>query len=218
MNAEAPAPEANPGLSPVKSVKSGGRRSYALLTLAFLLIGGYFLREQILFGLGQVLTSAEAPRKADLIVVLGGDVRGNRILQAAQLVRDGYAPRVLVSGMANLYGSSESDRAIEFAVRHGASAEVFIPLRDDVTSTVEEAASDLVAMRRMGIHSFLLVTSAYHTRRAGKIFHRIAPDLELRTIAAPDPYWNDGHWWTSREGCKLWLYEAMKSVADIFRI
>src|ERR1700722_8149136 len=135
MNAEAPPDaEAQPGVSPVHSLKFRRNRLAALAALAVLLAGCYVARDKILFSLGQLLTSAQEPRKADLIVVLGGDVRGNRILQAAQLVRDGYAPRVLVSGMANLYGSSESDRAIEFAVRHGASAEIFTPLRDDANS------------------------------------------------------------------------------------
>src|ERR1019366_153350 len=110
MNAEAPAPEANPGLSPVKSVKSGGRRSYALLTLAFLLIGGYFLREQILFGLGQVLTSAEAPRKADLMPPGAWDSMAG----AFEWSWDGRAPRVhltdlvMTNGEARYEGSAET--------------------------------------------------------------------------------------------------------------
>jgi uncharacterized SAM-binding protein YcdF (DUF218 family) len=216
MNAESP--QAPAGVPSVPSPKFKRRRYLALLAFAVLLAGGFALREKILWGLGRILTSAEAPRKADIVVVLGGDVRGNRILQAAELVRHGYAPRILVSGMSDLYGRAESDIAIEFAVQHGAPAAVFTPMRDDAKSTVEEAAFDVAAMRRMGVHTILLVTSAYHTRRAGEIFHRAAPDLEVHTVAAPDPYWNDGYWWKSREGCKLWLYETMKSVADLFRI
>jgi hypothetical protein len=68
-------------------------------------------------------------------------------------------------------------------------------------------------MRRRNIHSFLLVTSNYHTARAGKVFRRAAPDLEFHTVASLDPYFTPDGWWHNREGQKTALYESMKTVA-----
>lgn len=194
------------------------RASALLAVLVVLLSVAWLQRERILFGLGQLLVSGDAPGKADLVVVLGGDIHGNRVMKAAELVRQGYAPRVMVSGISDMYGHWESDLAVDFAVQHGAPRAIFTALHDDVHSTTEEARSDTLAMRRMGVRSYLLVTSDFHTRRAGQIFRRAAPELNVRTIGARDMYWDNGYWWKQREGRKTWLYEAMKSVADVFGI
>jgi uncharacterized SAM-binding protein YcdF (DUF218 family) len=70
----------------------------------------------------------------------------------------------------------------------------------------------------MNVHSYLLVTSPEHTARAGRVFHRVAPDLEMHVIAAPDINWNGGRWWEKREGRKAWLLESGKTIADWFRL
>lgn len=190
-------------------------RKILLLTLLVLAAGGYLLRERILFGMGQALVRSEAPRRADAIVVLGGDWRGSRILKAAELAREGYAPRVVVSGVRGMYGNTEADMAIAFAVRRGAPRDIFIAARGDVVSTRGEAAEDVAMLREMGAHSYLLVTSDYHTRRARRVFAREAPDLEVHAVASDDPMWNGGYWWRTREARKSWLLETSKSVADL---
>ena len=50
--------------------------------------------------LGEFLVHTETPSHADVIVVLAGDPSGHRILRAAELVKQGYASKVLVSGPA----------------------------------------------------------------------------------------------------------------------
>ena len=189
-----------------------------LAGLAALAACGFLLRERILWDLGQVLVTAEEPRKADIVVVVGGDWHGNRILRGAELVRQGFAPRVLVSGGAGFYGRFESDVAVDFAVKNGAPREIFVVSREVVSSTGEEAQSDAAILRRMGVHSYLLVTSEFHTARARREFRRAAPDLEVRAITASDPHWNKGYWWRTREGRKTWLLEAAKSFAGLLRI
>ena len=202
--------------APAARVRQKTIRKILLVALVAVLAGGWVLRESILRGLGQALVRSEAPQKADAMVVLGGDWRGSRILKAAELAREGYAPRVLVSGVRGMYGNSEADLAIEFAVRHGAPREIFTAARGDVVSTAGEAEEDVGILRRMGVHSYLLVTSDYHTRRAGRNFARLAPEMEMRTVASGDPVWNGGEWWRTREGRKTWLLEMSKTVADTF--
>jgi len=73
-------------------------------------------------------------------------------------------------------------------------------------------------LRSAGAHRILLVTSDYHTRRAGKVFRRAAPDLEFIVVAAPDEDFSAGGWWRTRDGRKVALYEWMKTVADWFGI
>jgi uncharacterized SAM-binding protein YcdF (DUF218 family) len=172
------------------------------------------LHATILGALGGYLVRAGAPEKADIAVVLAGDFLGNRILKAASLVRDGYAPKVLVSGPPGVYGYFESDLAIPFAVKNGYPESYFVSFKHQAHSTMEEARAILPELRGMGVQKVLLVTSNYHTRRSGRIFRAMAPDLTFYVVAASDPNFSPQRWWKNREGRKTFVIEWMKTVAE----
>jgi uncharacterized SAM-binding protein YcdF (DUF218 family) len=151
-----------------------------------------------------------------MVVVLAGDYSGNRILTAADLVRRGIAPKALVSGPSGAYGLHETDLAIPFALRHGYSASYFIPLPNDSRSTRDEASDVLGALNKLHARRIDIVTSNYHTRRAGSIYRAKAPDLEIHMVAAPDLNFTSDGWWKNREGRKTFLLEWMKTVASWF--
>jgi uncharacterized SAM-binding protein YcdF (DUF218 family) len=195
---------------------SRGRRLVFFGLVAVLLLAVF--HQQILYSLGAMLVSAGPPQKADMVVVLGGDWKGTRILKAAELVREGYAQTALVSGSAHVYGRFESDLAIDFAVAKGFPREGFIPAYQANLNTVQEARNDLRVARARGVHRILLVTSEFHTGRAGRIFRREGRDMEIAVVAADTPEWHHGRWWTDREGQKIWLSEFAKTIADFFRI
>jgi uncharacterized SAM-binding protein YcdF (DUF218 family) len=165
--------------------------------------------------LGRLLVRDDGPARADLAVVLAGDFSGSRILRAAELVRQGYVPKVLVSGPHTLYGTYECDMAISFAVEHGYPEAWFIRAPNEALSTREEAAAILPDLRRLGVHRFLLVTSNYHTARAARIFRAAGPDFDIRTVAAPDKYFRAASWWRNREGQKLFFMEWSKTFAGM---
>lgn len=172
------------------------------------------LHPLLLAAAGRFLVRAEAPAHADAILVLGGDSWGNRIRTGAELARKGFAPRVFVSGPAGMYGTYESDLAIAFAVREGYPAELFAPLRHEALSTREEARLTVPALRTHGVRSLILVTSDYHTRRAGSNFRAEAPEMRIFVVAAPDKFYTAGGWWKTRQGRKYFALEAAKTVAD----
>ncbi len=178
----------------------------------------FAFHDRILWSLGAMLTNREPPQKAGMVVSIGGDYQGGRILKAAELVREGYAPSVLVSGSGGLYGYHEVDLEINFAVRHGYPRDTFIAFRYPALNTVEEARADIGEMRRLGVHNYLLVTSLFHSARASRIFRREGKDLEMHSVPASDPYLPNGVWWRNREGRKTWFFETAKTVADWFRI
>src|SRR5437870_9128029 len=100
-------------------------------------------------------------------------------MKACELIRDGYVSRALVSGAGFYWGSHESIRAIDFAVGRGCPREAFVALKYPASSTVEEATQVIPEIRKLGAHKVLVVTSPSHTARAGRIFRRLAPDLEI---------------------------------------
>jgi len=168
--------------------------------------------------LGAYLIQSDAPFPAEIIVVIGGGRTGNRILKAAALAQEGYAPRVLVSGVDDIYGLHESDLEVMFAVRHGYDERLFQKLRVNPDSTAEEARDVAAELHRLGIRKYILVTSDYHTRRAGKMFRKATPDMEVRVVSAPDPLFHVRDWWRDRQTQKVVLLEWSKTVAAVLGI
>jgi uncharacterized SAM-binding protein YcdF (DUF218 family) len=162
--------------------------------------------------LGRYLVRSEPPAPADMIVVLAGDPSGNRILTAGDLVRRGFASKALVSGPSGVYGLHETDLAIPFAARHGFPETYFVPLPNVSRSTRDEADDVLAALNKSHAHRIDIVTSDYHTRRAGNIYRAKAPGLEIHMVAAPDVYFTPDGWWKNRDGRKIFLLEWMKTV------
>jgi uncharacterized SAM-binding protein YcdF (DUF218 family) len=199
---------------------SPGRRSvrFGLVSVFLLCLAAFVFWHQILWRMGALLVNAGAPVKADIVVVIGGDWLGNRILKGAELVREGYAPRLLASGVGPMYGSFESELAVNYAVAHGYSRADFLALHYPAVSTVDEARAVIPRLRALGVHHFVLVTSEYHTARAGRIFRREARDLSVDVVASSTNDWHGGEWWKDREGRKLWFNEAVKTIADYLGI
>lgn len=163
-------------------------------------------------GIGYALVRSEAPFPAEMIVVLAGDPSGSRILKAAELARQGFAPKILVSGPSGNYGHNEADLAIDFAAAHGYARDIFIPLPHKARSTLTEAQVLVAELRRRSVQRFILVTSNYHSRRAGRIFDRAARGMTMRVVDAPDQDFTPGGWWRNREACKIVFYEISKTI------
>jgi uncharacterized SAM-binding protein YcdF (DUF218 family) len=191
-------------------------RKTLLIVLAALIIGVIATRTLWLGALGAYLIKADQPARADYAVVLAGDARGHRIITGAELVRQGYVRKALISGPPGCYGIVESELAVNFAMRKGYPADYFVQFPHHALSTQEEARVLIPELRRLGAHSFLLVTSDYHTRRAGRYFRQLADGLDMRVIAAPDEYFRWNSWWQNREAQKILYMEWSKTVASLF--
>jgi hypothetical protein len=164
-----------------------------------------------------MLIHDDGPAKAEIGVVLAGDPYGHRIEKGADLVRQGYVPFVLVDGTDDNYGLWESDMAIAFITREGYPAAWFVGLHCRTNSTAEEARIVLAELRRRNIHSFLLVTSDYHTGRAARIFRawerHTGYEPAMRVVAARDEHFTASGWWRNREARKIVFIEWMKTFA-----
>lgn len=201
------------------------RRSFpfkSALVLLILAAVAFLARDVWLTALGRALIHDDGPGKAEIAVVLGGDQWGNRIVKGAEMVQQGYVPRVLVSGPPGIYGFNEADLAIQFAVRKGYPAEWFIPVYHTALSTRDEAVPILDALKQRNIHSFLLVTSDYHTGRARRIYlgaeRRRGGGPELRAVASRDQFFTANTWWHNREAQKTVFMEWAKTITAVFGI
>jgi uncharacterized SAM-binding protein YcdF (DUF218 family) len=174
------------------------------------------LTHQAIFrSLGHYLVESESPEKSDVVIVLAGDYTGQRITRGADLVRQGYAPVALVSGPFELYGMNEADLAIQFAIRRGAPASYFEAVYMNAYSTLAEARAYIPVLQKRKVQTLLLVTSNFHTRRAAETFRRIlGPSIKIRSVGAPDRFFDPESWWHNREAQKTVFYEYSRTVGN----
>ena len=106
---------------------------------------------------------------ADVIIVLGGGSH-ERPLRAAELFKQHAAPRIILTGV----GDDQINRRLLLQAGVPASA---IQIEGQSTTTRENAEFTLKLLREENLHSAILVTSWYHSRRSLKTFEHYAPDL-----------------------------------------
>jgi len=176
----------------------------------------FSFQDALLEGAGAFLNAGQSPAKADAALVLAGGLGGDRILKAAELKRQGYVPVVYVSGPLLLYENSECAISIPFAVQHGYLASDFRCIPNMEYNTLDEARVCCAALERAGVKKFLLVTTAYHSRRAAGIYRRVCPKLSFIPVSSEDPMFHNRRWWTAREGQKDVFLEYTKLLTAHF--
>lgn len=163
--------------------------------------------------LGAFLVSSQRPQSADLILVLAGDFWGPRAVKGGDLAVQGYAPLALMSGTP-YQGRPDGELAIEFLVKRGYPARLFQSFGHNARSTIEEAIALRPELARRRVKRVLLVTTAYHSRRAAIVFRLFCPGIQFITIAAPDTYHPDG-WWKDPPSKILFFSEWRKILGTI---
>lgn len=168
----------------------------------------------------------EAPLdKADAIVVLGGSATyKERTHEAARLLHEGRAQRILITNddMRGPWSSAEQrnlffyERSLEELRNARVPAQSVDVLMQPVAGTYEEAEVIRDYAQQQGLHSILIVTSAYHSRRALWVFSRVFRDTGIRIgligvrpgMESPPP----ATWWLSARGWKLVPTEYVKMI------
>ncbi|MCX6591876.1 MAG: YdcF family protein [Acidobacteria bacterium] len=163
---------------------------------------------------GPFLVKAEPPRKADVAIVIGGDYGGRRMLLACDLLRQGLVPKVWVSGPRVLYDEHEDGFAIRWAARQGCPVEQLEGFPHEIDSTRQEAEFFARVMAERGVHSYLLITSNFHTRRAGEMFRQATPGITTTVVAATHGRYDPVRWWASRDSAKVVFFEWTKTLAS----
>jgi uncharacterized SAM-binding protein YcdF (DUF218 family) len=141
------------------------------------------------------------PVKADVIIVLGGGA-GDRPQYAAELFKTHAATRIIVSGA----GDDEIDRMILLSAGVPQNA---IEKESHSRTTSENARFTLQLLRKENIHSAIIVTSWYHSRRALNCFEHYGPDIQF--YSRPSPYNQTVGRWTPIEIRRIYL-EYPKTV------
>ena len=186
-----------------------------LLILAIILSAIVLIRWQATLSyLGNYLICSQTPQSADLVLVLAGDFWGPRVVKGAQLAVEGYAPLALMSGTP-YQGRPDGELAIEFLAKQGYPTHLFESFGHNAHSTIEEAIVLRPDLARRGVRRVLLVTSAYHSRRAAIVFRLFCPGIQFLSIPAPDLQYHPDGWWKDPDSRRLFFSEWSKILGTI---
>jgi len=177
--------------------------------------------------LAEWLILEKSLEKADAILVLGGSFTyPERTQKAAELYKKGIAPKIYLTDDGEQAGWSESEKRnppfVELArqslVANGVAAANIEILEPKVTGTIYEARIFSEKAGAANLKAVLIVTSAYHTRRAFSVFQRIFEEnnrqIELG-ITSPPPGEQTppaASWWLSANGWNFVAGEYVKSA------
>jgi len=190
------------------------RRPIACLTVLLAIIAGMFITTPwLLEGLANYLVVSDKPARVDAIVVLGGDANGERVAEAVRLYRQGYAPRLLMSGGPLVYKMTYAAAMKKQAVEAGVPASAVL-VQVQSRSTIEDAKYSLPIIRDHRFKSIILVTSPTHTRRAGRVFRKILGPEKVQVLVYPvqQSSFNPRRWWTRHEDTATMVWEGLSTL------
>ncbi len=152
-------------------------------------------------------------QSVDAIVAISGGDTAARTNKAIQLYENGWAPLLVFSGAAaDKAGPSNAEAMKRLAMSAGIPARDIL-IEETSETTKQNAANSTNLFESHGIKSVILVTSAYHQRRAGLEFGQRAGNA-IKIINHPvttDNQWSPW-WWTTPTGWWLALSELFKVV------
>lgn len=162
--------------------------------------------------------------RADVILVLGGSsVYFERTEKAAEIYRQGVAPKIVLTDDGERAGWSRFERRnipyVELAQRNlvarGVPVESIEIIKPIGSGTIYEAQEFKEKSTRENWQTVLLVTSAYHTRRTRWTFDRVFENKAVEFgIAAPPAGGQTpppGYWWLTPHGWNFVAGEYVKS-------
>ncbi|CAN5869357.1 YdcF family protein [soil metagenome] len=159
-------------------------------------------------------TPAAEPPRADGIVALTGAGSNERLAAAVNLLEDGKAARMLVSGV-NPEASREDIRTVSKAVRR--LYDCCVDLDFTAADTVGNARETADWARKLRYRSLIVVTADYHMPRAMLELRATMPDIDLRPYPVPTKVVNAKRWWRTSGGARLMIVEYSKYLAILGR-
>ncbi len=152
----------------------------------------------------------DAPRPSDVIVVLAGET-DRRPARALELLEQGNANRVPIDGPtdARIYTFTQLELAQKYVQGLPQAAAVSVcPI--DGLSTKDETRDVGKCLARVNSRTVLIVTSDFHTRRAGSIFRSKLPGRTFSVAASHDSAQFGTRWWTHRQWAKTLVDEWLR--------
>lgn len=174
---------------------------FALFVVVFLQAGNY------------LSSPAQFPVRADIILALGGDI-GDRIAMAAKLYHQGYAPRVMLTGLENAPATTRTTY-VNWRVQYLLDDKVpesAVILEQRAGNSWEEAVNTLALLKQRGWKRVLVVSDPPHMRRLHWVWSKVFADSQKEFVlvhSAPE-WWNPALWWVNDQSGPFVVMEYIK--------
>jgi len=178
--------------------------------------------------MGRRLIRSDSLKPADAIVVLGA-LRLERAIEAGKLYQEGWAPRVLLlrppdvvrdrlRQQLGLNFPSYLDIQRDVLLQMHVPASAIAPSPNTQDSTRQEATATAAWARQLGFRRIIVVTSPYHTARAGHLFDGSMKGF-CEVIVHPDryEYANPDRWWAVFPDRSDVALEYLKRVYAVYQ-
>ena len=188
------------------------RAGKALIILLLILAVVFLSYPWLLNAMANHLIVRDRLEKADVILVLAGDSNGERVAEGVKLYKEGFSPYWLLSGGPLAWNLTSAEQMKKQALAMGVPERKII-LQERSRSTIDDANYCLPIIKKYNFRSIILVTSPYHSRRAGKVFNKLYKPLGIKIIIRPaeKSEFNPDQWWQRHEdsAAVVWEYTAM---------
>ncbi|MBF0286209.1 MAG: YdcF family protein [SAR324 cluster bacterium] len=198
------------------------------LGMMILLIAGSVSQHQFLLTqYAHLFTVNNATKGADALVVLSGGMM-TRLPYAIELYQQQYAPvilfteekkRIVSPKLESLVSSNmEVARKIMTALKANVKFRVVPSAKGGATSTFDEAYDLLQYGRQHHFKRVIIVSDAFHTRRALYAFKKIFEnsDIQIEAMGAPNAIFDETNWWQADVGISTYVLEGIKYMVYRF--
>lgn len=189
------------------------KRVKALILFAVAVVGIFLSKNLWLQAMADYLVVNEQLKTSDVIIVLGGEAKGERTERAVQLYKAGQSSRLLFSDGTSLSWRTQAvDEMTALAKQLGVPDDA-IYTEESSRSTYENALYTKEILKKNRWKSAIVVTTDWHTRRSQFIFDKIYRDsgIRLTYAGAKDPNFDDLQgWWQDGEKQQVVLSEWAK--------
>lgn len=174
---------------------------------------------------GRYLIVEDPVAKSDAIVVLAGS-RVERWLEAVDLYKEGWAPRIILSAgreeeaearlrKQGIRFPSDAELARDAMIQLHVPADAIAIMPQRLDNTAQEAETVRSTAAAQGWRQLIVVTSKYHTRRTSFAMSRALRGTGIHVLVRPtryDPATPD-RWWSSRADFRFVTSELQKLLA-----
>jgi uncharacterized SAM-binding protein YcdF (DUF218 family) len=189
----------------VMSIKKAACGLAVALAIAALAVFATQHPDRTFWLIGRILIVEDPPEHCDAIYLLGGDYE-TRAPKAAQMFREGWAPLIVLAREPEAAHSEGNFTDTTIGILHHAGVPtdriVQIKVPGGVDSTADEARALRTYINSHRLHRLLVVTSAFHTRRARMALDRSLWGARVDLYMAPveEPGYRSADWWLTSYG------------------
>lgn len=175
----------------------------------------------VFLNIGRYLDITTPPKKADIIVSLGG-ASGTRLARAVELFKEGYSKSgILIYTGKPVFDTNFRDKR-QYLLREGLNPSQFLHISgNDCQNTMEELFMIKALMRKNGLKSVLFITHPFHSRRIALLAKHIAKyedaGLNWQISSFPLSWWDKDHYYRHPYAIRAALKEMIKQPYNLLK-